>query len=1599
MSAFHNRRDLLLQSLRITFEQSLVEELDDDYKDALVDIIAQVLDIQSGVQGNGSLFTRKCIDTLGDIENFQARIADALQSKAILGEPRGSEFYLTFEFQRDSLFKQHEALASILAFLFRGNYTNAEDLRKLHNVVKVWSRLDFNLIHYLPALSSAFRLYGAAESGQIQAEQADSLNNVLGTMPKDSISIAIRPFNAVLVLLWTVEYSGRFRDMGDDRDGQKRGDVVKHALQDDALGFLLLICTSTNADVWRHPARQELVALLLSETTALPLDGDQTSAYFRTLLMESLENFVEAFITNMPDSIRRLKTEEDDQRLNQLIAVQEGLPINHRDGNVSKLHLESFLVLISYAFEQRPEASLQWWEDPDNNLYGFLQWASSRQTVPRVSAFCELLCSISEDQECADATHKFLLDESLPTPARGRRNPSMNYNQMFEVLELYANKVHERVATSQLPNARKLGPSDMNELESPVMLSCYLRLLAHLCKQPSATRSFILESRPSFPQSLLILSSGPVPSYLKASIFATLDALLTSKTVQTSTEMWQTLDTWASVGHDALRATTTQPAQPLKATTSRLLSTLSSIGHSFDQYDGFVVFLRDLITPNPTTGSNADLLPFPSDLGSSYRATGIGPYIDFVCGQVFVKRIPELVDETQRLIGIFHCLEFIAIGIEGFNEDYMAMLDRSGANKQTSSDAPPTAVYAQHSPFARLMQWVLSTDMNKLIMESMLVDPEIVESTPPDSPLQLGLQRAIDIVNRLLDLQPTYFDIVKPLIQSQLAQERTIRSSVACIEDAIVAHPKVVLKLCQFAATNHADLSLRSLALLQKLSSSAKLNNHFLATEIVRGRSTRLLDALGPNAGFELQPVSVNLSSRLAVDMRELEEGFQSIGYLTKDGILTFFNACLETQPDLPNIAHLLLGFDRIGERLVLSDSIDEGTSVFNTVADLIQSYPGGEAGDFISWLLHIRTVALHVLRDLWTSRLSSEIVLGQLRRIQFLQMQYIQQAVISQYTLWDGISILHPTFWFTVSAEGLADFFAYRASLYHYSTTELRSAAAGRLSNTLRLALSTLEGKTSDTDGSLIMHADIYALFDFLDLDLSTTCKPVVIFYSDADFSAFMTETDEGPTGLYNLKLVREWLNAARFNHMQNIYESAERRQEIDEEISAEATNILSALEAENRATFARKMRAETLHEYVELIIAVVECCPMDSAATSQFILRMLQIMLPKLDAYIADESPDVLELARAADALLFSLSGTSQSDSHTEDMITEKLFQLFRASIEGIPTPTSISNSGLRTTLYSICIQYLSRLMSGSDADTDITVRSRRITMDCVRSASVRLIQTICDDADDGIDACRIHAFNLLGLLTSLARTEKSSFVLNSLVKANALEILIDPLKYIASEFQSTEPTSKSHHHLFPRTDLTLTSPKPDRPQLLSVFEARMLLLLQISRNREGAGSLLDAGVVSVLRDSGLFTADPDLGISIPNNTTTTSSSSLTFTTTAHSALRTYYALISSSLRLLLSTFTSRGAQNEQIQYLARAFLTEYRPHMVGIFKKYAGVNGKVDEKSRPLLAEAVRCYTGLVSLCGFVDVSLFLSYPIPLQPRESGRTFEYANILFSE
>lgn len=145
-----------------------------------------------------------------------------------------------------------------------------------------------------------------------------------------------------------------------------------------------------------------------------------------------------------------------------------------------------------------------------------------------------------------------------------------------------------------------------------------------------------------------------------------------------------------------------------------------------------------------------------------------------------------------------------------------------------------------------------------------------------------------------------------------------------------------------------------------------------------------------------------------------------------------------------------------------------------------------------------------------------------------------------------------------------------------------------------------------------------------------------------------------------------------------------------------------------------------------------------------------------------------------------------------------------------------------------------------------------------------------------------------------------------------------------------------------------------------------------------------------MSAVRDSLLFRADPDLGFSLPMSASgthitsaeTINGSSATQARNAANvasgrgsvnptALHTYYSLLSPVLRVLLQLATSRGPDNEQAVYLVRSFLNEYRPNMVGVFKKLRGVSGKIEGRAtEEKLRECVRAYTGLCVFSGWVD-----------------------------
>lgn len=1397
VTLFHERRLLIARTLFLILQQASNTELDEEFRELLtVEVVAQILDIKNGPPANGSQFARKCLGSMEGIEVWLQRLQDQSQKASVLGQTQSAELLRLIEIQRSMLVQQHEALGGCLSYLFLRDYTISEDLRKVLEVARKRERLDILLVHYLPALISAFFQYGSLEgAGSLQA--ARSLHQLIVRSEIGQNDDPRRPFKAILTLLWLGYYSSWYREPSNanelrgvdlEQESQERSRLIQGSLDDGALEALLAVCALIAADEWRDPARQELVHHLLGASSIITQEEDESSGDFQNLFMERLENFAECWITNMPDTIRHLKSMEDDERLRLISSEQSALELDGQlDEGEAKLHLECFLVLISYAFEHRPEASDAFWADADSNLYGFLQWSSKRQTVPRVSAFCEMLISISDGFEASSAAHRFLLEESQLTN-KYRRSPSLNYSQMFAELELYSNKVHEgpKVQSSQ---GLKFGGASLNEAESPVMLACYLRLIAHMCNQCSAARELIFSHKTINLVSILLkLSYGPVPAYLRASVFKTLQALLTETSAHNQKEMWIFLDQWSS-GEAPASVNAAGAVYNSKQRGRAISMYLERLASNLDEGNAYIALLQTLIAP-ATDADDAFLssLPFPENLGSTYRAPGIEPYVDFVVRDYFTKRFHEAQEESPQLIYRFNCLNFIATCLETLDEKAILSIAKPRKRQNLASDSSAALTYIQRHPFSRIMELLHDVDAFKMLLSCTKAPLDLVLRSSSDSVLIATLQRSIDILNLALDLQPDYDDVVWPVLKSTSGGERSVShfSATLSFEEALINFSSYLGDLRLYAATNHPELAKRSLSLLSRLTRSRKLNQQRL-TQGARRQLRKPIDILDPQTTSEESTIA--FISKLQVDVFELEQGPQSAGYSIKESIVSFFNSCLENYVESPSIAHTMLGFSIAGNSLVIEPHglIDNGVSPLHSLMNLVCDYPDGETGSFEFWMLHLKRASFQVLKSLWSSPVSAALTLAEMRKARFLFSALSQQHAINNGALWHGVPHGATELWLGEAADTLAEFLRFRSLLCEYALSELISASQEGLTAVTAGAVSRLLGDAAGSSGQSITNITLFDLFDIADFDVhSPFDMPDAVFLHDLSLDRCRYLSEEISQPLYDPLLVQEALG----NSVTSLRLGDRNQTAIDlDRAGREADSLYEHILASNRLSVAIAYRRQAIRSWVELVIAVLSLYPGEGSSRAQFALQSLQLILTKLENFIVEAMEEAIDLMRLADELTNALNDVSptKSQGRISSMINERMQQLFQICVTGASTPNS--SSRLRELMYSVCTRYLLRT-NGSGADL---ARLRHSSFDSVKSAGARFTATLYSDTDTAEDACKLAASLFLNTLVALGQTERSQYILQSFIQSNFLDALIEPIKTIASDVQEAQPNGK--------------------------------------------------------------------------------------------------------------------------------------------------------------------------------------------------------------
>ncbi|KAK7987638.1 hypothetical protein PG989_007953 [Apiospora arundinis] len=1532
---FHRQRMFILNIIRLLLDLSRLGEVPEEIEDWLGSNVDELI-LGIGPSTKTQKLLPRCMAAMRDIRAQLQKIFDTVLGAQVRGSAGQSEFREIIEYSRYSLVQQHELLAVIACHCIDRRVGTTQDFTEFIAALRKIDRYDYSTVHLFPVLGAFISVFGSTE-GNGDLTTARQLNDIVcQTSEDDSRSFVC--LQAAVKAWWLAEYSGWYVDATHsaglpvdviDREETQRSKLFMESLKDGALDMILAVTADVKSSDWQDPARVGIRQWLQRKSPSLPVDTVPFSEVFQTCLATQIEVFVDASISNLPDILRKLRTEEDEQR-------------QMKHGQEQDLDLERFLLIIAYAYEGRPDAAGEFWADPDSNLAGFLQWASRRASTPLVSAFCEMLLSLSEDSECATAAHEFLLDDAHHATGKMRKSSSLSWSQILKELEFYTHKIREKPTAAQT-QAYKAGKYHDEQAETEpefyMMLECYLRLMTTLARQSEQARMFLLESeKPKLLELLFQLISSPVSFRLRACAFQVVNSLLSRKTLAESRNMWEYLDSCLSgyfMSPSMLKAQSPSSNVPIPSYFMEAM--FEDMSPRFEEVLSFMQLLGGLLRLPDGYEFLNDTLPFPEDLGATFRTrAGVEPYLDYSLGHVFAVKSQETSDVIQQRILRYECLELALTCLSTFNEDLIVFGNETNIPVDAAISTSDLRSYVTLHPFARVMEWMYDSHFVKALMGTIHQESDDIGKAAPDSPLMLSILRGIEVILKVLDLQATYLDVVRSIVKPQAkhsSRSLAIPSSnaaFATIEDGIMTNLNIVSDLGHYCGLGNADLTNASLKLLEKISTSPRIISAWQMGPNRQIRRNIAIVALEENG--DADTIAGAFMAELDVPFDHFQKGDGS-NYQSKMFILDFLSSTIRANPGRPTVAHLLLGFSCGVETLSVrpESAFDKGRSLFHHLVGIVTQVPISDEDGMQSWLIALKHKAMKVLQALWGSRLSASFALEQLRANELLFHLLAAGFVLQPDAIWDGAETsAGADFLVQPGAQGYVDYLSMRAMALEYIAYELCSVAQSHQPALKRRIFDALGGQIPMDNGETM---PVPSVFDFNDVLSKETDffvpPPVLTAYHDLDLRACLEENGEGNQA-YNLGKVKEILLLKR--NQTRLSGQLVPQQELAP-IEAEEGLVQTYVAYHNRYKQVKTYNYKVLQAWTKLLMVMAESNDLKGTNRVSFILQTLQAILPSLELYGSELPEAAYELANLAKVLLFTLDFTSIAHNDKQSraigsLVSDKLFQLLQICLDAIAKWSGTPE--LRTVYYSICFRYITTLV---DHGKDI-LSGNQDAAKSIQAYGERLINVVCDDAYSGNAGCQTAALVLLGALVNLGKHEADNYIVEMLNRLNFIGVLVDSLRNVMDDWVEIHRSGNDE---------------------LKMYEnAKLALLLQLCQTRDGAKHVLHSNLFRAIDQSGLFAADPELQVNSSDPR----------------VLENHYTLLVQVMRIIGASIVSRGSHNV---LQGRRFLTEHRMLVTHVLKRSQGIgaNGsKTDAQLEDKIEELAEAFMVLMLRTGFID-----------------------------
>lgn len=1402
---YHTRRQSLLVCLRLILSYAISEQIDPEIRKLVKKTVDSLSSPKAAATSTGQTFAEKCISAMGSVRQSveQLRVKEK-HNHTLRLEPtqdHKEELELSIQF----LMNQHEELASIVYYLVKLKRATVSDFKALLNTVKTFEKHDTFTFHHMLPLYTFITMLCETDSPlnfeeTIQLHKEMLKNYKCSPWPLGYVQASVH-------IWWLSEFNGLCNDppttdapslstldyMGDIFD------PAKDAMDQGAFEFMLAVCADVSAEWPLNSAKEDLHRFLQTRVSPVEHRG-HISMWFRSLMISQLEIFIESFISNMADVLKDIKTrEEEDVLLGRKTLGHE---------------LERFFLMIHYAYLGRRDAGMAFWSDPESNLHGFIVWASMRQTPFMAATFSYMLASLSLGRTAAEHTHRFLLDEVSPGSAKNRRTAYLSWDYIFKQFAMYLGQLEKRSQQLVPANAYRPPPPPAEASEPgpelSMMLDGFMRLISQVVHEsPEAKHWHLLEAPFRVIPALFELLNLQASIQLWDSIFSTITAFLTEKSETINNEIWKAIDDWAlgpAPPSNALQISTVPGKTFAQAGSEKLDAVVTSVHPA----EAFVGLLAALVSPPVEDAFLKDALPFPENLGSMNRLSGIDPYVDFILGAIFCNTTvqnlpPDLIlpiekqdDPSERLTRAQYrsfrpalqssCLAFIKTCLETFNED---LLNIAGSNVavDVAMRSSSLETYAKLHPFARVMEHLLTEKCFNVFYEILKLGVETLMAVDAPLPVVESVLTVIRILDLAMRMQTTFFDVVRPLVKRDdgMRKINVPSNGYGSVEDAILHHLDIVVCLGLYVGTSHQEITLAALGLLEKLSVAPKLVSTAGATHAFgrQVRKNRLLAVVEQSA--ESRRILFNFIQQWAADV---DDEAPESRYPLKFAILKLLDSSLTAQPNEFTLAHMILGFG-YDEQEGISLSIEEGGigsgiallhGILEVVDDAVVSDDQGMSFD--GALCQLKNDCFSVFKRLWKAPSTSSEMLYVLRANKLLFSQFMGEQILRPTSRWDGTPFGCLEFFKEGKATIFCNFIGRRTSLFNYIALEIRQLAAQGASTMVSKYLSTLLGVTN-LDGSSMSNIHILDLLDFLELEAPEGLPaPAITYFHDLNLAAFQQEDPFGNPS-YHLPNIEQILLLRK----QEMLKSGAITPQDEEAVMVESTEILDYLFSENQLRFFKGARLDCLKSWSTLVVVMLEDCEFEPAAKTSFLLQGLQTILPKVEAYSSGDIASAQVLSSLAHSLITHLTFDSATfgKGRASDLANDRLYQLFRVSLRCIQSP--MATAKLREDFYNIAYRYLKGTSDLAQQGNSIG----RHSIQTIKASGDRLLEVVCNDAYSGEGQCKIIALLLLEALVALAAEESSNYVVDALMRQNFLVVLVDSMKRIRHDLTNTNANGK--------------------------------------------------------------------------------------------------------------------------------------------------------------------------------------------------------------